>query len=326
MTPLEFVDPTAVDPTYRVVLWAAPGQGKSVAAASAPGPILVVSADRPAAYQFARKHHASKEIREVRYANAETLDDVWRYLRTDDGKEIRTVILDPVSNIVDALGDEAPRDKERGGPDYQWINKKVFKFLKTLRAFDVNVVLVAHEKLNDGKKGDGRLYPALGGPALINKLLGEVDLCAHVERIPKPTDDDPEAAVWIGQLQPRDNLVCKEATGVLGDRRVADLTRWFQVAADALAPDDATGEPATPVTQLMEAALGETERKELVAALDKAGVGDGDLNVIFEHAASWTFDRYTTEMAFLADAGTRDATADRIVAEAKSEAQEAKAA
>lgn len=44
---LEFVNPDATDDTYRAVLWAAAGQGKSVAAASAPGPILVLSADRP---------------------------------------------------------------------------------------------------------------------------------------------------------------------------------------------------------------------------------------------------------------------------------------
>jgi hypothetical protein len=69
---LEFVDPDATDPTYRVCLWAAPGQGKSVTAASAPAPILVISADRPSAYRFARKHHkhTKESLREVRYARA----------------------------------------------------------------------------------------------------------------------------------------------------------------------------------------------------------------------------------------------------------------
>jgi hypothetical protein len=95
------------------------------------------------------------------------------------------------------------------------------------------VVLVAHEKLNDGKKGDGKMYPALGGPTLINKLLAEMDIVAHVERVPKPTEDDPGAAVWIGQIQPRDNLVTKDGTDALGDRRIADLSRWFEVASEA---------------------------------------------------------------------------------------------
>jgi hypothetical protein len=79
----------------------------------------------------------------------------------------------------------------------------------------------------------------LGGPALINKLLAEMDLVAHVERHVRAGDDGEEQEVrWVGQLQPRDNLVCKESTGALGDRRIADLSRWFEVASAALAPDD----------------------------------------------------------------------------------------
>jgi hypothetical protein len=235
-TDLEFVDPDATDPTFRVVLWAAPGQGKSVAAASAPRPILVVSADRPSAYGFARKHHQHTKdtLREVRYRGVETLGLVYRYLA--ENPDIRTVIVDPVSNVVDQLADAAPAARD-GGPDYQWINKKILGFVKSLRSFDVNVVLVGHEKINDGKGGDGKLYPALGGPTLINKLLAEMDIVAHVERVPKPTEDDPGAAVWIGQIQPRDNLVTKDGTDALGDRRIADLSRWFEVASVALAPD-----------------------------------------------------------------------------------------
>lgn len=258
-TELEFVNPNETDPTYRVVLWAAPGQGKSVAASSAPAPILVVTADRPSAYRFARKHHGHtpQSLREVRYVGPETLEAVYKYLRANP--DVRTVVVDPVSNIVDQLADVAPPARD-GGPDYQWVNKKMLGFVKSLRAFDINVVLVGHEKVNDGKNGDGKMYPALGGATLINKLLAEMDIVAHVERIAKPTEDDPGAAVWVGQIQPRGNLVTKDGTDALGDRRIADLARWFDVATEALAPDtsdlpfdpdDASkegegGEPAEP--------------------------------------------------------------------------------
>ena len=231
-TDLAFVDPHEVDDTYRVVLWAAPGSGKSVVAASAPGPILVLSADRPSAYKYARKHHAPKVINEVRYRDASTLDAVYRYLR--DHPETRSFVLDPFTNVYDALADAAPAGRE-GGPDYQWVNKKLLGFVKSLRVFDINVILVAHEKLNDGKKGDGKLYPALGGPALINKVLAEVDICAHVEM--RRADDG--SVTNVAQLQPTDSLVCKESAsgGALGPRRIADLTRWFEVASEALKPD-----------------------------------------------------------------------------------------
>jgi hypothetical protein len=236
--PLEFVNPDDIDPTYRVVLWAAPGQGKSVAAASAPAPILVVTADRPSAYRFARKHHGhtTESLREVRYKGPETLEAVYTYLR--DNPAVKTVVVDPVSNVVDQLADVAPLSREGDGPDYQWVNKKVLGFVKSLRAFDVNVVLVAHEKLNDGKKGDGKLYPALGGPALINKMLAEMDIVAHVERHVRQADGEDETVQWIGQIQPRANLVTKDSTDALGDRRIAHLSRWFELASEALAPDD----------------------------------------------------------------------------------------
>ncbi len=231
-TDLTFVDPDEAIDTYRVVLWAAPGSGKSVVAASAPGPLLVLSADRPSAYKFARKHYAGKAINEVRYRNAATLEAVYRHLR--EHAEINSVILDPFTNVYDALADEAPAGRE-GGPDYQWVNKKLLGFVKSLRAYDVNVILVAHEKLNDGKKGDGKLYPALGGPALINKVLAEVDICAHIEM--RRADDG--TITNVAQLHPTELLVCKESAsgGALGARRIADLTRWFEVASDALAPD-----------------------------------------------------------------------------------------
>lgn len=235
---LTFVDPNETDDTYRVCLWAAPGQGKSVVAASAPGPILVLSADRPLAYKYARKHHAPKVIKEVRYQGPETLDAVYRYLQAHP--EVCTFVLDPFTNVYDALSDVAPAGRE-GGPDYQWVNKKLLGFVKSLRVFDVNVVLVAHEKLSDGKKGDGKLYPALGGPALINKVLAEMDICAYIEM----RRDEDGAVTNVAQLQPRDNLVCKESAsgGALGPRRVADLTRWFEVASAALSIEPAADLP-----------------------------------------------------------------------------------
>lgn len=234
--PIEFVDPTDTDDTLRIVLWAAAGEGKSVAAASAPGPILVLTADRPSAYRFARKHHAGKVIREVRYRDAATLEAVYRFVK-DDPAPVKTVVVDPVGNIYDQLVDSAPLRGD-GEPDYQWVNKKLLGFVKSFRGLDVNVILVAHERLNDGKRGDGKLYPALGGPALINKLLAEMDVVAHIERRVSTTGDGEEQVRWVGQLQPRGSMVCKEGTGTLGDVRIADVSRWIEVASEALRPND----------------------------------------------------------------------------------------
>jgi hypothetical protein len=247
---LTFVDPAETDARHRIVLWAAPGEGKSVGAASAPAPILVISADRPGAYRYARRHHHGKEIREVRYQGPETLEDVYRYLR--DGSDVRTVILDPFQTIYDNLVDTGAKNRD-GEPNWQAVNKKILGFLYSLREFDVNVVIVAHEKLNDGKKGDGKLYPAVGGPALINKVLAESDIVAHVERV----EGQGGEVRYEAQLQPNGFLVCKDATGYgLGDRRPLDLTEWLSHGASPseLPWDDA--DPSKPTAEELAEAQG----------------------------------------------------------------------
>ena len=227
-TNLLFVDPAETDRCFRVVLWAAPGEGKSVGAASAPPPLLVISADRPGAYRFARRFHGlnASQLREVRFAGSQTLTDVYRYLK--DTGDVKTVVLDPFGGIYDKLAEEFPTSD--GDTNWMALNKKLTGFLYSLRDLDVNVIIVAHEKLNDGKKGDGKLYPAVGGPALINKVLAESDIVAHVERI---AGKDNQPARYEAQLTPVRNLVCKQSTPApLGDRAALNLTEWFESAVD----------------------------------------------------------------------------------------------
>lgn len=244
---LEFVDPADTDPTYRICLFATWGTGKSVAAASAPTPIVVLSADRPSSYSYARVHHghSATDLREVRYKGAQTLEQVYRYIKA--GNDVRTLVIDPVTNIVDALLDEFPQVRDRDGsmsPDYQGVNRKLLSFLKSLRAFDIHVVLVAHEKVNDSKKGDGRIYPHIGGMTLINKTMAEMDIVAHIERQIVGEEEEQQER-FIGRMQPWENVVAKDGTNALGHARIADLTRWIDVANEALAHNT----PADPADE-----------------------------------------------------------------------------
>jgi hypothetical protein len=217
---LVFVDPAEPVTSYGVILWAAGGQGKTVRACSAPAPILALSADRKNAYKVARRAYPDKQIREVRFVDVFTLTKVEQHV-ADPANGIRTVIVDPVGNVYDQLvASVTPRDD--GEPDYQKVNLRLLAFVKALRDLDVNVVLVAHETINDSRGADGKTYPALGGPKVINRLVAEMDIVAHVER--ELAEDGP---VWVGQLQPRGDLVCKEAFDALGERRPVDLTEWF---------------------------------------------------------------------------------------------------
>lgn len=264
---LEFVDPAETDPTYRICLFATWGTGKSVAAASAPTPIVVLSADRPSSYSYARVHHghSATDLREVRYRNAQTLEQVYRYIR--DGNGVRTLVLDPIGNIVDALLEEFPQVRDRDGsmsPDYQGVNRKVLTFLKSLRAFDIHVVLVAHEKVNDSKKGDGRVYPHIGGMTLINKTMAEMDIVAHIER-QIVGEDDEQVERFIGRMQPWENIVAKDGTNALGPARIADVSRWIEIANESLAapaPEEDTSDLPWSDDDQVEAAKRELDAVE----------------------------------------------------------------
>lgn len=269
-TDLVFVDPNEVVPTWRVGLWAEPGQGKSVAACTAPDPILVVSADRPTAYMYVRKHHQrhfedpttgehvtegtegaveipAKRILETRFMDWNTMLAAGRYVRDHAGTPdaVRTVIVDPLSNIYDYLVSRAPkvqRKDEGAQPDYQWVNDQILNFVKALRPYDVNVILIGHVK--EPKKGATMIGPNFGGPALSEKVMRELDIVAHVElrQLPPadPEDEDERPRFKaVGQVQTLDsNLICKDGTNALGAFRVLNLARWFQLASDALSPDE----------------------------------------------------------------------------------------
>ncbi len=269
-TDLAFVNPAETVTTWRVVLWAEPGQGKSVAGCTAPDPILVVSADRPTAYMYVRRHHArhwlnpetgdrltgtadgavevpAKHILETRFIDWSTMVNVYKFVRDRIGtpEAIRTLVVDPISNIYDFLVGCAPivDMKGRKSPDYQWVNKKLYDFVTALRPLDVNLILIGHVK--EPKEGTTMVGPNLGGPALTEKLMREMDIVAHVElqQLP-PTDPDDESEKprfrSIGQVQTLDtNLICKDGTNALGGRRVLNLARWFDLASLELGPDPA---------------------------------------------------------------------------------------
>jgi hypothetical protein len=193
---------------------------------------MVLSADRPGAYRFARRHHSPKEILETRYVNSESLRDVVRFLKDDSDltPSLKTLVVDPFTGVYDKLVEEiAGRGNEIEPQHYQKVNKLLLGFLHSLRPLSVHVVLVAHERLEDGKRGDGKLYPALGGPAMINKTLAEMDIVAHVER-----DVSDDGVRYMAQVQPRGIVVGKDSTDVLGERPELDLSAWF---AAALASD-----------------------------------------------------------------------------------------
>jgi hypothetical protein len=223
---LTFVDPDTVDQRWRIGLFSAPGGGKTVALCSAPGPILTVNADRPGAYRFSRRHHAGTVINEVSFGGWQTMREVYEYVR-DHQAEIATVGFDPVNLIYDQLVRE--NTGQNGKPNWQRVNEQFIDLIRAFRALDVNLVLVAHERTEKDENADteAKVYPNFGGPALIQKIMAELDIVARMFRR-EATEDEPEA--WMGQFVSARGYQCKDSSGRLGRTRVADLTEWIAAA------------------------------------------------------------------------------------------------
>ncbi len=227
--PLEFVDGDVVDSRFRVVLFGQSGAGKSVGAVTAPGPILVLTADRPGAYRFARTRHPKGHIREARVEGRRTLEQAYEHLKRGGGGE-QTVVVDPVGNVYDLLlkelGGARPQIQHHGQ-----VQTAMIDFVRALRALPVNLVLVCHEQIDDNEEAGALRQPLVGGQKLGPKVMAEMDIVAHVGRIP-PSDDTPER--FVGVLAPERGRVAKDSTGALGRVRDLDLAGWFEVANHAL--------------------------------------------------------------------------------------------
>jgi hypothetical protein len=263
---LTFVDPDTVDERWRIGIFGIPGSGKTVALASAPGPIVAVNADRPGAYRYARRHNHGTQIHEVRFATWQTIREVYEYVR-DHQAEIGTVGMDPVNAIYDQLVRE--NTGPSGKPNWQKINETFMDLIRAFRALDVNLVLAAHEKVEKDENADteAKVFPAFGGPSLVQKVMGEMDIIARIFR-QDATEDEPQA--WKGQFVTARGYQCKDSSNALGRTRIADLSEWIATANAASAGEPVPWDDEEAAELDEEAALEATEDPDAQQTLDEA--------------------------------------------------------
>lgn len=226
---LTFVEPETTPQTVNVLLYGPPGTGKTVAACSAPGPILAINAEGTGAFRFARKLFGDEKIREVRFEGGRTLDEAYQHLRSGDGGE-RTVVLDTIGEVYEALVADYAGNGRPQLQHYGDVNTKLDRFVRALRDLDVNVVLIAHEQIDD-TDGQPTRRPATGGKKLPEKVMAQMDLVAYTGVIA-----DDEGTRYMGQLVEGNGRRAKDRSGVLGAARELDLSEWFQTIAEEMKP------------------------------------------------------------------------------------------
>lgn len=229
MSPLEFVEPKDVAPTLNIALFGPGGTGKSVGAASAPGPILYGNAEGETALLYARGLYGDEKIHEVAVSKAADLDAL--FLHMQGGCEEQTFVLDTIGETYQRLVEELAGAGGRASlQNYGDVNTKLERFIRAIRDLPINVVILAHEQVDD-EEGEVTRRPLTGGKKLPEKLVAMMDVVGYTAVVPA-TDDEP--AKYVAQLVEAKGRRAKDRSGALGVTRPIDLSDWIPVAVEAM--------------------------------------------------------------------------------------------
>jgi len=223
---LDFVVPHE-DPHMNVLLYGPPGSGKTVGAASAPGPILYLNGDRPNATRFAHRLHPDS-IREVRVTGLQTLIDAIQEL---DSGDYVTVVVDPIADVYRVvLEDLSERALSPKINDYGDTGTHLERFSRAICEASVNSVIVAHEtSLKDEETGGFERLPYTGtnNPALGAKLMAMVDVVGYCGVVPGEGEAPPRYMATLVSAAGRRG---KDRFGVLGRAAELDVGEWVKLA------------------------------------------------------------------------------------------------
>lgn len=237
---LSFVEAPAAPDTFNVLLYGPVKQGKSTAAATAPGPLLWVNAEGPNSLDYARKIARGRgtQILEVRIEQASDVRDllrqVLRYVKAPDGAAPATVVVDTIGKVREALARQlVTPGSNKSMQQWQQVATVLREFVRVLRDAPVNLVLIAHESVEDAE--DERIVRPLIGGVLTEEIPGEVDVVAYAGTA---IDDETGEVSYLGQLAPARGRRTGDRSGGLGRVRPLDLTEWLAAYRAALGADD----------------------------------------------------------------------------------------
>jgi hypothetical protein len=235
---LVFVTPPRVPETANFLLYGPAKSGKSTAAATAPGPILWISAEGPGALGYARKVARARgtDIHEVQIARGintrEELRKVIQHVRSGADPQVKTVVMDTVAKVRERLiGEIVVPGAKNTIQQFGEVAKILREFVEIMRDEPVNLVLIAHQDVADAE-GERIVQPLIGG-ALTQVIPGEVDVIAYTHSF---KNEETGERRYVGQLVEAKGRIAGDRSGGLGPVRDLDLSEWLAAYCSALTP------------------------------------------------------------------------------------------
>lgn len=237
---LVFVNEPPVPRTFNVLLYGPAKSGKSTAAATAPSPIIWVSAEGPGALAYARKtaNELGTQIKELRVQRGDDtralLRNVIQHVRSRAEPVAGTVVIDTIAKVRERLiGEIVVPGAANSIQQFGEVARILREFIEIMRDEDVNLVIVAHHDVADAD-GQRIVQPLIGG-ALTQVIPGEVDVIAYTHSF---KDEASGTRRYVGQLVEAKGRIAGDRSGGLGAVRDLNLTEWLDAYRTALTPDE----------------------------------------------------------------------------------------
>jgi hypothetical protein len=221
---MKFVTP-AEQATMNVLLYAGPKAGKTMAAASAPGPILYLNADMPNATRMAHTRRPG-QLREAQFEGLVTLEESRQLIGGHN--TYKTVVLDTAGEayriMLEGFSHKAIRPSL---PLYGDASVHLERWCRDMCAAPVNFVVVCHEiEERDEATGEITRMPFTGtsNTKLGSRLMSIVDVIGYCGVV-----ETTEGLQWQAQLTYGKGRKGGDRFGVLGTHRDTNLTEWLEL-------------------------------------------------------------------------------------------------
>jgi len=162
----------------------------------------------------------------VSYAEIKSIADLREllgFLRWEH--KFETVVLDSITEINDIIKAEIERKKWKPMQLQDWwvLAKDIEKILRAFRWLDMNVIMIAQEKIIDDDGKIAKIVPDLNWKAA-SKIAYFMDIVGHMEIQWDWT--------YLVNLSWDKWLVTKDRTGMLWTDTVPDFTKWLEALED----------------------------------------------------------------------------------------------